>query len=278
MSTAQPVWKFLDNLGDSSPIEYGGLFVYEDVLGVYGFEMEKLVKPCDDDRCEQCENEPDVEAWDALWEINRECDRAFETWCDEYDKTHDGISNDEFDAARKATFDKFEPQREQARVKARDDHAAWEKHVAEHERWMVYHVMLERFKIVREYDVSQCVCEHDAPYDDPEDLTWWKAHERVCPSRKVSWHMVCVSYEESWRRYGTPAQREPWFFDSLDSIADTVSTTKFALIRALCSNDWRRLALAWECILDYHGWENGDSYPLTLSRPEVEKRYEKELG
>lgn len=43
MSTAQPIWKFLDNMGDKSPLDYGGYFVYVDETGVYPPEVEVLL-------------------------------------------------------------------------------------------------------------------------------------------------------------------------------------------------------------------------------------------
>ena len=49
-----------------------------------------------------------------------------------------------------------------------------------------------------------------------------------------------------------------------------MSTTKLALLRALCGRDPVKLALAWQAILDYH-------YPLRLSRSEVEERYQEVL-
>lgn len=45
----QPDWVFLENLGDASPLEYGGQFVYEDRTGVYAPEME-VVEVDDDGR------------------------------------------------------------------------------------------------------------------------------------------------------------------------------------------------------------------------------------
>lgn len=48
MST-QPVWKFVDNLGDATPLDYGGLFLYEDTSGQYAPEMEKLERLDDSD-------------------------------------------------------------------------------------------------------------------------------------------------------------------------------------------------------------------------------------
>lgn len=48
----QPTWKFIANLGDVNPIDYGGLFVFEDTTGVYPPEAEYLECPESDDRNE----------------------------------------------------------------------------------------------------------------------------------------------------------------------------------------------------------------------------------
>lgn len=45
---SQPTWKFVANLGDASPIEYGGYFIYVDETGVYAPEGEWLESPDDD--------------------------------------------------------------------------------------------------------------------------------------------------------------------------------------------------------------------------------------
>ena len=47
--TKQPEWKFVANLGDVHPIDYGGYFVYEDQTGVYAPEAEKLFAEEDPD-------------------------------------------------------------------------------------------------------------------------------------------------------------------------------------------------------------------------------------
>lgn len=67
----------------------------------------------------------------------------------------------------------------------------------------------------------------------------------------------------------TPA----WFADDLENIASFVSSTPEDLAESLCSTDPVELALAWQAVYDFHGWENADSYPLTLTRAEVEERY-----
>ncbi len=49
MSTEQPVWKFIANLGDASPVDYGGYFIFKDETGVYTEEAELLESPDGDD-------------------------------------------------------------------------------------------------------------------------------------------------------------------------------------------------------------------------------------
>lgn len=43
MATRQPKWEMIANLGDVSPLDYGGYFVYRDTTGVYPAEAELLV-------------------------------------------------------------------------------------------------------------------------------------------------------------------------------------------------------------------------------------------
>lgn len=49
MSTQQPIWKQVAQLGDVHPLDYGGLFVYVDETGVYPPEMEKVTPNSEDD-------------------------------------------------------------------------------------------------------------------------------------------------------------------------------------------------------------------------------------
>lgn len=46
--TKQPNWLCIANLGDASPIDYGGYFVYIDLNGIYPPEAELLDSPDDD--------------------------------------------------------------------------------------------------------------------------------------------------------------------------------------------------------------------------------------
>lgn len=152
---SQPIWRFLANLGDASPLDHGGYFVYQDTTGVYGFEAER------------------IEVRGKRIEVRRVC--------------------------------------------------------------------LDRCKEVREADRLYLV-----PYS--YDATW---------SHPLS------AYVE-------------WFARDLESVAEYVDTTPEALREALCSDDGIKRAEAYRSIYDYHGWDNGDSDPLTLTRTEARKRYRKE--
>lgn len=154
---SQPVWKYVTNLGDASPIENGGLFLYVDETDVYPPELEKLEEPAED---------------------------------------------------------------------------------ARRQRWTVRRVTLDRLKLHRDGDTLYLV---SAAYD-------------------ASWSHPVSAYVE-------------WFASDLGSVADTMGTTREELEAAFCSEDPKSRAWAYQCVYDYHGWDNGDSYPLTLTRKEVETRY-----
>lgn len=47
---SQPSWRYVANLGDATPLDHGGYFVYEDTTGVYGFEAERLERESDEEK------------------------------------------------------------------------------------------------------------------------------------------------------------------------------------------------------------------------------------
>lgn len=152
MKTHQPLWKLVAQLGDAHPLDYGGLFVYEDQSGVYPPECAKLVPP------EDSEADSPVAKWTEYRFILEPCTFI------------NGILSD----------NKFHP-------------------------------------------------EHPA-----------------------------------------------WFADSLESVASFIGQSKADLIVALVDGSAKDKAWAWESISEYHGFGNLDSYPLTLTRAEVEARYPRE--
>ena len=166
---SQPIWEFVDNLGDASPLDHGGLFLYRDTTGVYGFEMEQVERADEDENGEEIEDGDDEEK----------------------------------------------------------------------ERWTVRRVGLDQCKLVR--------------------------------SEENTFYLVSAAYQTDWP-HPLPSYKE-WFADDLTEIASTMGTTRGELETALCSEDGRLRAWAYQCIADHHGWDNFDSNPNTLTRAEVEERY-----
>jgi hypothetical protein len=63
-----------------------------------------------------------------------------------------------------------------------------------------------------------------------------------------------------------------WFAADLAGVASAIGSTKEDLERLLCSEDPLERAEAYRAVADYHGWDNLDSDPLTLTRAEAEAR------
>lgn len=157
---AQPEWQFVANLGDASPLDYGGLFVYIDKTGVYAPEMERL---------ELDDEEDENTTYTAYRVVLDKCTYI------------NGVLSD----------NQYHP-----------DHSAWfapsDKEIAER----------------------------------PQD-------------------------------------------SNLYGVASYVGMEIGELRRLFCSDDPCELAEAYRAVLDYHGWDNGDSYPLKLTRAEAKERYPK---
>ncbi len=149
MTTQQPKWKYVANLGDATPLTYGGLFVFVDETGVYPPEMERI-------------------------ELDNE--------------------NEEDEAAHTYT---------------------------------VWRVVLDPCTFV------EGVLSDNAFH--PESPAWWA--------------------------------------DELDALASFIDADKEELVALFVSDEPKERAEAYRTVGDYHGWDNLDSYPLTLSRAEAEERY-----
>lgn len=60
----------------------------------------------------------------------------------------------------------------------------------------------------------------------------------------------------------------------LKNVSDCCGYTVEHLIEELCSSDPCRRANAYRDIFDYHGWDNADSYPVTLTYEEAKAKYD----
>lgn len=144
---SQPKWELIDQLGDNSPIEYGGYFIFRDKTGVYCEEGELLIVP-------EAEEEGKGE-------------------------------------------------------------------------YLVYRIVLDKCTF----------------------LNGVLSENKFHPSH--------------------PA----WFADDLSKVAGYVGCPLQKMIADLCSDDPLKRAHAYRAIGDYHGFENLDGYPLTLTYGEAKKRY-----
>jgi hypothetical protein len=159
--TNQPNWVLVANLGDASPLDYGGYFVYRDTTGVYPAEAEKIFVSDDTD-------DPDYPG---------QC--------------------------------------------------------------TIHRITLDRCKEVHLGDQIYLV-----PFNFNE-----------------TWPFPVSEYDE-------------WFHVHLDRVAENIGVPVQEVRDFLCSESECSRALAYEAIYDYHGWENGDCYPLHMSHEEAKARYE----
>ena len=67
-------------------------------------------------------------------------------------------------------------------------------------------------------------------------------------------------------------QYTEWYSDDLASVASSTGTTAAKLAKALCSTNVMDRFHAYYDIGSYHGFENLDSYPLTMTEMELERR------
>lgn len=64
-----------------------------------------------------------------------------------------------------------------------------------------------------------------------------------------------------------------WFADSIGKIAECSGALRRELIDELCSSGPTSRAMAYQDIGRYHGFDNLDSYPITLTESELAARY-----
>jgi hypothetical protein len=82
METNQPSWTCVANLGDNTPLEYGGAFLLVDETGVYDPELAVWDEPTEDDRYEvyrfSVERLYKVEHEDRLYYVHKGIRDGFE--------------------------------------------------------------------------------------------------------------------------------------------------------------------------------------------------------
>ena len=76
-----------------------------------------------------------------------------------------------------------------------------------------------------------------------------------------------------WAKPEAERNARPQDTTYLKNIADFIGIEVEELAEHFCSDDALKRAAAYRAVGDYHGFENLDSYPLTMTRQEVKARY-----
>lgn len=88
-----------------------------------------------------------------------------------------------------------------------------------------------------------------------------------------SGNVIPAMYGPSWPH---PIEEyTEWFDRELERVASFVGLEYSELIKNLTSGDAISRAWSFQAMAEFHGWENFDDYPLTLSYAELEERYKK---
>lgn len=138
---------------------------------------------------------------------------------------------------------------------------------------------LERDKTgvyTEEMEIAQCV---DESSEDEEEHKYEVYRLRLDRCKLVVFndgtnntYLVPFAYEDSWPH---PVHRyDEWFHSDLSGVASSCGSTLAELRTALCSEDAKERAWAYEAIAGHHGYVNFDQYPLTMTKKELDERWE----
>jgi len=97
--------------------------------------------------------------------------------------------------------------------------------------------------------------------------------QKLVPHEKVEgkYYLVPFKWDPSWSH---PVKNyEEWFVKDLKSVAQSMGTSLEELVDALCSDDPKDLAFAYEAIGGHHGYDNFDSSPIILTENKLNKRW-----
>ena len=110
------------------------------------------------------------------------------------------------------------------------------------------------------------------PVDDAPYLVY--RFELEC-LKLVGGFLVPMRYDPSWHH---PLEKyDEWFSDSIPKMAAYAGVSEDELRKAFTSQNPHELAFAYELVGNYHGLENLDSDPLSLTQEQVEKQFKEEL-
>ena len=99
-------------------------------------------------------------------------------------------------------------------------------------------------------------------------------HFLLCHTLSI--RLTAHRYAAWWAKTEAERKARPQDTTYLKNIAEFIGMEVDELAEHFCSEDALKRAAAYRAVGDYHGFENLDSYPLTMTRREVKSRY-KEL-
>lgn len=87
----------------------------------------------------------------------------------------------------------------------------------------------------------------------------------------VKGYLVPFSYANDWPH--PVSEYQEWFAEDLDKVEESCGVSDEGIANNLCSADPIVRFWAYYDIGSYHGMENFDSYPLTLTEAELDSRW-----
>lgn len=109
---------------------------------------------------------------------------------------------------------------------------------------------------------GEYTCEHFDVGEEGENVTVYRFNLPMC-----TFINGVLSDNEFHPNY--PA----WFADSIGKVAECCGVPRRELVDGLCASDPVKRAAVFQDIGRYHGFDNLDSYPITLTESELAARY-----
>jgi hypothetical protein len=139
-------------------------------------------------------------------------------------------------------------------------------HALEHGGYFVY--VDETGVYAPEAELSIPPCD-EIDLDAPE-ARWTVFRFSLDKLKLVDGHLVPDRYQSDWPH--PVADYREWFQKDLKQTAECVGMGEDELAEMFCSDDVCKRAQAYRTVGDVWGFENLDSYPLSLTRAEMQER------
>ena len=113
---------------------------------------------------------------------------------------------------------------------------------------------------------------HDPPYEG-KDKRRWTVSRFILDKIYLVENVITAMRPGKQLPHPYPSSYKEWWADYLDEMCLTNGMKRDDFLSLIMSDDPMKRAAAWQMIGEYHGMENLDSYPITLSHDEIEARH-----